>query len=381
MLMKRSTFILTFLLGSLIVGTGYSLWNFAGNRNRLVIPGIIEADDIQVGSKLGGRVLKVVAREGQTVKEGETLVLLEPGELDAALAEAQATLRQAESKYALLSADSREDEIEQGEAAAKKAQHELDQLLSGPRQQEISKAASEWMAEKDQVEASRKLLKRMTDLSERDLVAKQEYFDALAKAEAAEQKMKTARERYDLLLADARNDEVIAARNRLTEADAKLRELRKGYRRQEIAHAKSEMETARAKVQLIQAQLNETVIRAPADALVETLDLEPGEMVAAGKPVVTLLRTGSLWVRTYLSEARLREVQPGLQVKVRVDSLSDRDFTGVVRRIHRQSESPPRTSEGDRDHVLQVFQTEVTIDDPDHVLRPGMNADVTIPKR
>ena len=99
--MKRSTFLLTLIFGTLVVGTGYSLWNFTADKNAFIVPGIIEADDIHVGSKVGGRVLKVVAREGQTVKEGETLVLLEPGELDAALVEAQATLRQAEAKYSL----------------------------------------------------------------------------------------------------------------------------------------------------------------------------------------------------------------------------------------------------------------------------------------
>ena len=378
--MKRSTFILTLIFGTLVVGTGYSLWNFSADKNAFIVPGIIEADDIHVGSKVGGRVLKVVAKEGQTVKEGETLVLLEPGELDAALVEAQATLRQAEAKYSLLSAGFREDEIEQAEAAAKQAQLELDQLISAPRQQEITRAASDWMAEKAQVENSRKLQKRMEDLIKRDLVAKQEYSEAVAKSDEAEQKMKAARERYDALLAGTRKEEIEAARYRVAEADAKLRQLRRGYRKQEIAHSKSEMETARAKVQLIRAQLDETVIRSPADALVETLDLEPGDLVAAGKPVVTLLRTGSLWVRAYLSEARLGLVQPGLKVRVHVESVPDKDFSGVVRRIHRQGELTPRNAQSDKEHVLQVFQTEVLIDDPDHVLRPGMNADVTIPK-
>jgi multidrug resistance efflux pump len=77
------------------------------------------------------------------------------------------------------------------------------------------------------------------------------------------------------------------------------------------------MEAARARLELIRAQLYETVIKAPVDALVESLDLERGDLVAAGRPVVTLLRTGSLWVRVYLPEARLGLVQPGLKVKVR----------------------------------------------------------------
>jgi len=377
--MNRKTVILVIFIAILAAGS-YTWWNAAGGKGGFIISGIIEADDIHVGSKVGGRVLKVVAKEGQTVKEGETLVLLEPRELDASLAEAQAGLRQAEAKYALVTAGFRKEEIEQAEAAARQAQAELDQLISGPRQQEIDQAAAEWKATKAQAENARKFLQRMENLSKRELIAKQDYDDAVTKADEAEQKMKSARERYDLLLAGTRKEEVERARQRLAEADAKRRQLQSGFRKEEIVQAKSEAEAARARVDLIRTQLDETVIKAPVDALVETLDLEPGDLVAAGKPVATLLRTGSLWVRAYLPEARLGFIQPGLKVKVRVDSFPNRDFAGVVRRIHRQGEFTPRNVQTYEERVLQVFQTEIVIDDPDHVLRPGMNADVTIPK-
>lgn len=378
--MKRSTFIVALVSGLLLVGTGYSLWNFAGPRNALILPGTIEADDIHVGSKTGGRVLKVVAREGQTVKEGETLVILEPGELDAALAEAQAAFRQAEAKYALLAGGAREEEIERLDAAAKKAQTELDQLMSGARREALAQAESEWAAAKAQLEVARKALERAEELAKRDLIAKQEYRNALNAVEETERKVQAARERYAALLGDRRKEDIDAARDRVAEAQAKLRERRRGYQQQEIAHAKSEMESARARVQLIRAQLEETIIRSPADALVERLDLDPGDLVPPGKPVVTLLRTGSLSVRAYVSQAKLAQVRPGLKVKVRIEAASDRDFTGVVRRVHRRGEPDPRKPEADQGNPLQVFETEVAIDDPDHILRPGMNADVIVPK-
>ena len=379
--MKRSKLILIILAAALATVAGYAYWNANGNHGAIVISGVIEADDIHVGSKLGGRVLKVVAKRGQTVKAGETLVLLEPKEIDASLAEAQAGLRQAEAKYALLTAGFRKEEIEQAEAAAKQAQAELDQLISGPRQQEIDQVAAEWKAAKAQAENAQKFLQRMEGLSKRELIAKQEYDDALAKADEAEQKMAAARERYNLLLAGTRPEEIERARQRWAEMDAKRRQLKSGFRKEEIAQAKSETEAARARLQLMYTQLEETVIKAPVDALVDTLDLEPGDLVGAGKPVATLLRIGSLWVRAYLPEARLGFVQPGLPAKVRVDSFPGKDFRGTVRRIFRQGEFTPRNVQTHEERALQVFQTEVVVDDPDNVLRPGMNADVTIEKR
>jgi len=377
----KSKFLIPVIAGLLILaGVGYSLRNVFGNRSEFVISGIIEADDIHVGSKVGGRVLKVAVNEGQAVKAGETLVLLEPRELNAALAEAQASLRQAEAKFALLSAGYRKEEIEQAEAAARQARAELDQQISGPRRQEIDQAAADWKAAKAQAENARKFLSRMEDLAKRELIAKQEYDDAVTKADEAEQKAQSARERYDLLLAGTRKEEIERARQRLAEADAKRRQLRGGFRKEEIAQAKSEMEAVGARLEQIQTQLDETVIKAPVDALIESLDLEPGDLVGAGKPVATLLRTSNLWVRAYLPEAQLGFVQPGLKVKVRVDSFPSKDFAGVVRRIHRQGEFTPRNIQTHEERVLQVFQVEVVIDDPENVLRPGMSADVTITK-
>ncbi|MBF8254056.1 MAG: hemolysin secretion protein D, partial [Deltaproteobacteria bacterium] len=102
MAVKKSIVLACVLIGAVLLGTGYALWNMVGVKSSIVISGIVEADDIHVGSKIGGRVLKVVAREGQTVKAGEVLVLLEPREIDASLAEAQAAMRQAQAKLALL---------------------------------------------------------------------------------------------------------------------------------------------------------------------------------------------------------------------------------------------------------------------------------------
>ena len=378
--MRKSLILACVLIGAVLMGTGYALWNMVGPKGTIVISGIVEADDIHVGSKIGGRVLKVVARKGQTVKAGEVLVLLEPRELDASLAEVQAAMRQAQAKLALLTAGYREEEIEQAEAAMKQSQAELSQLVAGPRQQEIDQARADWLAAKAQAENSRKLQRRMEDLSKRDLIAKQDFDDAQAKAEESEQKMKSARERYDLVLAGTRTEEIERARQRLAETEAKLRQLKRGFRKEEVAQAKSEVEAARARVELIRTQLDETVIKAPVDAVVEVLDLEPGDLVGAGKPMATLLRTNSLWVRAYLPEAKLGFVKTGAKVRVRVDSFPNRDFAGIVRRVSRQAEFTPRNVQTWEERVLQVFQTEVVIDDPDHVLRPGMNADVTIPK-
>jgi multidrug resistance efflux pump len=186
----------------------------------------------------------------------------------------------------------------------------LDQLVAGPRRHEIDQMKADWSANKAQAERLRKSLKRTEDLSRRDLIPRQEYEEALGKTQDAEQRARVARERYETLLAGTRPEELERVKQRLAEAAARLRQLRSGFRKEEIAQAKSAAEAAQAKVQWIRTQLDETVIKAPADALVEKVDIEAGDLVTAGKPVALLVRTGSLWVRTYLPQGQLRFARP-----------------------------------------------------------------------
>jgi multidrug resistance efflux pump len=308
-------------------------------------------------------------------------VLLEPDELNASLAEAQASQRQAEAKLAELTAGYRKEEVEQAEANVRQYEDEVERLLAGPRQQELEQARAEWLATKAQYENAERFSQRMKELASRQLVAHQDYDDARAKAEEAQQRMRSAKERYELLVAGTRKEEIAQARHRLAEAEAKLRQLRGGHRKEEIAHARAGVEIARARVEVLKTQLDETVIKSPVEAVVEVLDLEPGDLIAPGKPMAILMRSDSLWVRAFLPEDKLGHVQPGVQVKIRVDSFPGKSFSGTVRRVHRQAEFTPRNVQTWNERVLQVFETEVVIDDLDRMLlRPGMNADVSIPR-
>ena len=366
------------VIASVLAVAGYLIWTRQWAAGTTVISGVIEADDIHVGSKVGGRVLKVIARKGQNVKAGDVLVQFDARDQEAALNEAKAALAQAEAKYLLMTTGFRSEEVAQGEAAERQAKAEFDRQVAGPRRQEIDQTKADWLAAKAQAENARRLVTRLADLAQRELIAKQELDDAVAKADEAEQKTHAARERYDLLLAGTRKEEIERARQAWQEAQARVRMLRTGFREEEVLQTKAELDAARARVEFARSQLDETVIKSPVDALVDELDLEPGDLVAQGRPVATLLRTAELWVRAYLPEDRLGKARPGMKVRVRVDSYPRRDFAGVIRRVRRQAEFTPRNVQTHEERVLQVFETEVALQDPEQLLRPGMSADVSL---
>ncbi|HEY7863350.1 MAG TPA: HlyD family efflux transporter periplasmic adaptor subunit, partial [Thermoanaerobaculia bacterium] len=128
---------------------------------------------------------------------------------------------------------------------------------------------------------------------------------------------------------------------------------------------------------LLERQRGETVISAPADAVVEALDLRPGDLVAAGHPVARLLEPGQLWVRVYVPEPKLGLVRIGQEVAVEVDSFPERRFPGKIVEIRDRAEYTPRNIQTVDQRMDQVFGVKVEIA-PAPELKAGMAALVTL---
>jgi multidrug resistance efflux pump len=116
-------------------------------------------------------------------------------------------------------------------------------------------------------------------------------------------------------------------------------------------------------------------ITAPANATIEALDLQPGDLVAAGAPVLSLVDHTRLWVRAYVPENRLN-FQIGHKTVVTLDSFPGVRFPAEVTYIARQGEFTPSNVQTPEERTKQVFRIKVTITERAKDLRPGMIADV-----
>ena len=121
-------------------------------------------------------------------------------------------------------------------------------------------------------------------------------------------------------------------------------------------------------------------IAAPSDAVLEVLSVKVGDVLAPNQPAATLLLTNHLWVRVYVPEPWLGQIQLGQQVAVRVDSAPGKDFPGVVEQIARAAEFTPRNVQTVGERIKQVFGIKVRLDPREGQLRVGMAADVNFPK-
>ncbi len=369
-------------LGGLLVAGGFAAalsgfwWPWRGD-GPLTVSGTIEAHEILVGSKVGGRVAKVHVREGDRVKPGQLLVELERDELEARKAEAAAVVAQSQATLDQLLAGSRPEEIARARSAAEAAQQTLAGVKTWPRPEEVAQAKAEVAAAEAELAYAEAQYRRFDDLFRDGAVAAAELDNARSRRDADRAKVASLRERLRTLETGSRPEDVGTAEGRFKEADAGRRLVEKGPREEEIRQARAARQAARARLQVIETQLAETVIAAPADAVVEVFDIRPGTLVAATKPLATLIEP-DLWVRVYVPESQIGRLRLGQEVAVRVDSFPGRRFRGVVEQVNRKAEFTPRNVQTPEERVNQVFGVKVRLENPEGLLRAGMAADVTL---
>src|SRR5437870_9180118 len=150
---------------------------------------------------------------------------------------------------------------------------------------------------------------------------------------------------------------------------------------QVVAAAQTRVIQARAQLADIDAQLAEMQVKAPAESILEVLNVKVGDILVPpfSQEVATLLLPHHLWVRVYVPEPWLGLIKIGDQVRVRVDSFPGKDFSGVVEQVNRQAEFTPRNVQTVEHRIRQVFGVKVRLPSDDDRLRAGMAADVYFP--
>jgi multidrug resistance efflux pump len=286
--------------------------------------GTVEARTVQVGSRVGGRVKEVLVREGDWVKSGQALIILEPGDLEAQRLQALGQLQQAQGNLAKV-ADRR----------------------AGARLQEIAAARARLKAQEVAVE------KAQLDLS------RTEKLFANGAATGVE-----------------RDNADIALRNALAQRDAlkaQLDELLRGTP-EDVKSLQGQVDMAKGRLDQNQTMLDELTIRAPRAAQVVTLDLRPGDILAPSAVAAKLLETDQLYVRIYVPETQLGFVHPSKVVTLYVDSFPNRPFKAVVESISHEGEYTPRNLQTADERADQVFAARLRIEEGKDVLRAGMAA-------
>lgn len=374
--MKRRTVILLVVVAAVLAVVGWVIHSYRSEAGRLVYAGTVETREIQIGSKIGGRVTEVAVEEGQAVKAGTPLVRFEAGELQAQRAQAQAQVVQAQSDLSKLERGYRPEEIAQAQAAAAEQGALLEAAKKGPRVQEVEQAQADYAAAKADAVNAAATFGRMEMLVRGDTISRLQFDDAKAKRDATAQRAESFRQRLALLQAGTRKEDLTAAEERYRQAEAAATLMRRGYRKEDVEAARGRLAAAVAQVKELDVRLKEAELEAPAEGVVEVVSVRSGDLVAPGRIVVTMLESSQLWVKIYVPETQLAKVRVGQNAAVEVDSFSGREFTGQVEQIASAAEFLPRNVQTLSDREHQVFGVKVRMDNRDGVLKSGMSATV-----
>jgi len=365
----------------ILIVLGIVLWKFvfskpAAPETVVALSGRIEGDDSAISPKTSGRIAEVRYREGDTVKTGDTIAVLDDAQVRAredqaraALSAGQAREQSARSQLAML-----REQLGQSELQTGQAQTDAEGRV---RQAEADLASAE--AELAQQEAALKLAQfdrdAYTRLAETGAVSERQGRQAIATADQQTAVVAAARKRVD------------AARGALTTARANLenpniRAAQESVIRKQMAQQEAEIAASGASAQEANYALNEakanrkdlTVI-APFDGTVITRSAEPGEVVTAGTPIVTLLDLSRVYLRGFVPSGEIGRVKVGQAARVYLDSDPKQPLDAFVSRADPQATFTPENTYFREDRVKQVVGVKLQLKEGIGFAKPGMAAD------
>ncbi|HOE65822.1 MAG TPA: HlyD family efflux transporter periplasmic adaptor subunit [Candidatus Hydrogenedentes bacterium] len=359
----------------LLALTGFLAACMGDDPDALTVTGQIEGIGADVGSRVGGRVKEVLVNEGERVEKGQALVRLESDEAQALVNGARAKLDQATATLAKLEAGARSEELRQAEAAAQRAEQQYAMAVKGARSQEIEAARETAKALRAQRDAAETEFQRLQNLYERNAVSLQSRDQAQHARDAAAAQYQAAEERLDLLVKGTRSEELAMAKASRDQALAAFDLIRNGTRREDLETARAARDAAQAELDRAMANLREMEIVAPWDAVVESMDIRPGDILKPGASV-RLVDPNQLELVVYVSASALEHLTLGQQVKVMTDAPDGGPYEGTIIHFATQGEYTPRNLQTKEERVQQVFGVKLRLDSHGGKLKAGMTASV-----
>lgn len=354
--------------------------------------GTVQADSASVGSTSGGRVTAIDVADGQKVRKGQTIVAFDDRQLRAAWASAVASRDQAYAALRDLEAGPRQADVAKAQAAAaqseasyRKALLDEPQTVQSARSAVQSAQANALAAHAASDKAARDET-RLRSLYAQGAISAQEMDAARAAArsargaaDAADAQLRSASAQLESIASGSATETVRAAANTAAAARADLALVLAGARPGQILQARAAAHVADANAAAAAARLDESRVVAPADGVVDGLDLRPGDLVPGGAAVAQVDEFGDPWVRVYVTQSDMSRVKVGAAVRVRSDALGGRIFDGRIETIDAQAQFTPRDVQTAEDRADLAFGVKVRIRDADQALRAGTTVEVALP--
>jgi len=370
---------------------GYFAWSRmkVDDEGVLRLSGNIEFKKVDIAFKTAGKLVELAVDEGANVTQGKLIARLDHEQMSRMRERDSATVLSAESQLLQLQTGIRyQKEMTKGETALREsemrqAKAKLQELLDGARPQELSQARSALEDLRTLRAQAGKELDRAKQLIAKEDISQNQFDQYQTRFASLSAQVASAAQRLALLTEGPRKTDIEAARAAVarTEAALKMTEAQRLEilrREEDLAARRADISRAKSGVSVIDSQLDDTVAMAPIDGVVLVKSADPGEVLAAGTPIVTLGDIDHPWLRGYVPQSKLGQVKLGMPVAIHSDSYPGKTYRGKVSFIASDAEFTPKQIQTTEERVKLVYRIKVEVENPGRELKLNMPVDGVI---
>lgn len=330
---------------------GASGWYYVAHSrpNALVLTGIVTTNDVVVAPQIGGRLVAVHVKEGDSVTAGQVLAEIDPGELAA------------ERDYYVHSAESLQSSVREQEAGLRLQRRQLQEQEAQAEAAIATSVASHAAAVAD-AERARVTFERTRDLAGSGLAPAQQLDEARTGAAAAQARVESLARQVD------------QQRAALALVRANVEQI--AMRQSQVRASQAQLAAMGAQQQKASVRLGFTQLVAPVAGVVDVMPARIGEVIPTGQAVMTIINPDDLWVRADIEETYIDRVKSGDTLTVRLPSGEARQGTVFYRRADAGFATQRDVSRTKRD--IKTFETRLRVDNADRKLAVGMTVYVDL---
>ncbi len=345
--MKKKIIILTLVVLTAIAVL-MVLYAQKGKRTDTIqTTGIVEGIEVNLSSKVSGRISEICCKEGDRVENGQVVIKLESEDLKASVEQARAG-------------------VEQARAAVMVAGSSIENAKAGVQNAEAEIRTSEADVEKARavMDEAKSKLDRATSLYKEELISTDSF--------------EIAKTNYDTSVASSMSSKAKLSAS-YAKRDAAIAQLNSSV--SQLNSAKASLKVSEANLSYHLSKLGDTIITTPVSGTVIFKALEKGETVSPGMTVITIVDTDNLYVRVDVEETLIGSVAPGSEAFITAEGIHSKVFKGKVSEIGRYAEFATQRDVTRGRQDIKTFRIKITIADSQGVLKPGMTVEVKIPKK
>ncbi len=319
-----------YLFPVIVVVLSLAIWTWgAVHKEPATVIGTVEVKEIDIASKIPGRIDSLLVNEGDSVQPGQVLAVLESKEISAKVAQARAVMEAAKARY--------------------------DMALNGARPEQKEAVQRLYLQAKHQFEFARKTYQRIKQVYQDSVVSRQDMDEIEFKYKAAKEQMEAAKAKYEMVLNGAREEEIRAARA--------LYEQTKNAYREALSYQE------------------ETRLVSPIAGTVQSIIADPGEIIAAGYPIVTLIDPTDTWIVLNLREDQLSGLKNGDVLEGTIPALNNKRAHFKITYIAGMADFATwRATNQKGDFDLKTFEIHLKPENEIEGLRAGMTVRLILPE-